>query len=137
MPLKVTVDGRSARSDHLTLGDVLAIEAMTGKPWPKLNPFVSARDAFALASALFGPAGAVAARHQSPDVSTWIEAVEDDLPDAFRECIPTLGGESFDAYIVAFADPEGFGWPPDVTRRQRVRDLALLQAAFSGRKRRR
>lgn len=137
MPLKVTVGARSARTDHLTLGDVLAIEAMTGKPWPTINPFASARDAYALAVALFGPAGAEAARHQSADVSTWMEQVEDDLPIAFRDCIPSSGGESFDAYLVAFADPEGFGWPPDVTRRQRVRDLDLLMAAFSGRKRRR
>lgn len=137
MPLAVTVGKRTARTDHLTLGDVLAIEAMTGKPWPQVNPFTSARDAFALTLALFGPEGAEAARHQSADVATWMREVDDDLPWAFRECIPSQGGESFDAYIVAFADPEGFGWPPDVTRRQRVRDLDLLQAAFQGRKRRR
>ena len=137
MALAVKMAGRTARSDHLTLGQVLDVELATGKKWPDVNPFASARDAFALAVALFGAEGADRARSQSADVAQWIEVVDDDLPSAFRDCIPTLGGESFDAYIVAFADPEGFGWPPDVTRRQRVRDLDLLQAAFSGRKRRR
>lgn len=138
MALLVRVNGRSARSDHLTLGDVLAVEQATGKPWPQLNPFASAKDAFALVVALFGVEGAEMARRMPPPlIGGWIEQVGDDLPEAFRECIPSLGGESFDAYIVAFADPEGFGWPPDVTRRQRVRDLDLLQAAFRNRKRRR
>lgn len=137
MALLVTVGGRSRRTDHLTLGDVLAFEAALGKPWPELNPYASAQDAMALVAALFGADGAVAARAQPWPPTEWITKVDDDLPTAFRDCVPTLGGESFDAYLVVFADPEGFGWPPDVTRRQRVRDLDLLNAAFSGRRRRR
>ena len=136
MPLKVSVGGHTARTDHLTLGQVLDLERALGKKWGEVNPYASAHDAFALGLAMF-PDQAMAVRSQSADVSTWIEQVDDDLPDSFRDCVPTLGGESFDAYLVIFADPEGFGWPPDVTRRQRVRDLDLLNAAFSGRRRRR
>lgn len=129
--------GRSARTDDLTLGQLLDVEMALGKRWPEINPFASARDAFALVVALFGPDALTTARSLPADVGQWVEVVDDDLPESFRDCIPTLGGRSFDDYIVAFADPEGFGWPPDVTRRQRVRDLDLLFAAFDGRKRRR
>ena len=136
MALLVTVGGRSRRTDHLTLGDVLAIEAALGKPWPEVNPYVSARDAFALAAVLFGSECAASARAQPFPPAEWIREVDDDLPTVFRDHIPTHGGESFDSYIVDFAHPDGFGWPPDVTRRQRVRDLDLLRAAFQGRRRR-
>lgn len=137
MALLVTVGKRSARTDHLTLGQVLDIEEALGKRWPDVNPLVSARDAVALVAALFGPEAVTTARAMSADVSTWMRVVDDDLPEAFRDCIPSMGGQSFDSYIVAFADPEGFGWPPDVTRRQKVRDLDLLLAAFQGRRSRR
>lgn len=136
MPVQVAVAGRRRRSDHLTLEQVLAIEEAARKPWPEVNPFASARDAYALAAVLF-PDAEPAIRAQPADVSSWMAMVDDDLPEAFRDCIPTMGGMSFDAYIVAFADPEGFGWPPDVTRRQKVRDLDLLLEAFKNRKRRR
>lgn len=134
MPLRVRVGDQAARSDDLTVEQLLGVEKATGKRWPEINPFASARDAFALVTALFGADAMTTARALPADVGQWVDIVDDDLPEAFRDCIPTMGGRSFDDYIVAFADPEVFGWPPDVTRRQRVRDLDLLLAAFAGRK---
>lgn len=119
-----------ARSDDLTLGQLLDVELAAGKPWPQINPFASACDAHSIVVVMFGAEVATAARDLPADVSSWVEVVEDDLPDTFRDSIPRLGGRSFDDYIVAFANPKGFGWPPDVTRRQRIRDLDLLLAAF-------
>lgn len=136
MPLRVNVAGLTARTDELTLGQMLDLEQATGKKWRQINPFTSATDALLLVSALLGPVVATTARSLPADVGQWIEAVDDDLPEEYRDCVPTLGGRSFDNYLVIFADPEGFGWPPDVTRRQRVRDLDLLLTAFDGRKRR-
>jgi len=36
---------------------------------------------------------------------------------------------TFDDYVVLFSRPP-YAWPPDVTRRQSIRDLMLLVNAF-------
>lgn len=53
-----------------------------------------------------------------------------DLPSMFDGYLPDIGGRTADQYVCLFAGPP-WGWPPDVTRRQRLRDLRLLADAFS------
>lgn len=54
-----------------------------------------------------------------------------DLPSMFNDYIPDMGGRTADRFVCLFAGPP-WHWPPDVTRRQRIRDLRLLQDAFDG-----
>jgi hypothetical protein len=80
-----------------------------------------------LVAALLRQAGA------DPDQVRWADVrlvdVGDDLPDTFTDGIPTTGGRALDAYLVAFSKPP-FCWPPDVIRRQTLRDLNLILAAW-------
>lgn len=57
---------------------------------------------------------------------------DDDLPRTYRDGMPVSGGRFGDPYVVAFA--MRFNWPPDVTRRQSLRDLRMLAEALEGAK---
>lgn len=54
-----------------------------------------------------------------------------DLPSMFNDYLPDTGGWTADRFICFFAGPP-WHWPPDVTLRQSVRHLRLLQDAFDG-----
>lgn len=138
MPLEATVGGRKSRTDHLTLAQLGALSARTGKRVNEVNPWASAKDALALATVLMESAGqaAEAAALLPITVEAWLRPVDDDLPLSFRDGIPTMGGEEFDDYVSVFAF-EPWCWPPDVTRRQRLRDLDLLLESAKGRRSRR
>lgn len=144
MPVEVTVEGRKTRTDHLTLAQLRSLQERTGKRLADVNPWASAKDALALATVLLESAGQVADAAALPGlVGAWLSHVDDDLPDVFRDGIPTMGGCVFDDYIAVFGAPylrtkhgiaPGWGWPPDVTRRQQKRDLDLLLESAKGRR---
>lgn len=138
MPIEATVGGRTARTDHLTLAQLASLRQRTGKRVGDINPWESAKDALALATVLLESAGqtAEAAALLPITVDSWLRPVGDDLPEMFRDGVPTLGGEEFDDYVAVFAF-EPWCWPPDVTRRQRLRDLDLLIESAKGRRSRR
>lgn len=60
-----------------------------------------------------------------------IDIVDDDLPDIYEDGRPVSGGRAMDGFITLFARPP-WCWPPDVTRRQTIRDLRLILASLEG-----
>lgn len=70
--------------------------------------------------------------HLDPDTTTVAEAFDllscDTAPTEWDEGMP-VDGALADRYIVAFAIR--FNWPPDVTRRQSLRDLRMLAEALA------
>lgn len=115
------LDGRS----HLdfTVEEMERVTATLGVPWHHVDPFRSLTDAHALLS-LDRDADAVTLG----DLEALVAPFDgDDLPTEFADGIP-VDGRPMDPWIVWAAFK--FGWPPDVTRRQTLRDLRLLNESI-------
>lgn len=110
----IRVAGRVFRTDRLTVDQVDTLESATPAT---------------VISALLNTAGV------DPYTVRWSDVVfdtaEDDLPDTFEDGRPVGGGRPMDPYVVTFAKPP-WCWPPDVTRRQTIRDLHLILTSLEG-----
>lgn len=132
------VAGRVLRSEDLTPAQILELEQATGKRWSEFRPYASAGDALALVLAMLAASrveqpGTLAESLPWAQVVQWLEPVEPEIDDiVWRDGIPKMGGRTFDDYVAIFGC-EPWCWPPDVTRRQRVRDLDLLLESASNR----
>jgi hypothetical protein len=109
MPLSVTYQGRTVRSDGLTVEQLDAIEAIG-----------SSR--IRLVTGLLSLITDDYRNVRLSDVD--IAEVSDDLPLVFREGVP-VDGRTADRYIAVFGKPP-FCWPPSLIRAQQLRDLDLI-----------
>lgn len=114
MPLAIRCGERSFRSDHLSINELELLDERTLSPGALLK--------FLSRVGIDDPRDI-----RFADLS--LEVIDDDLPTEFADGIPVTGGSHFDFYLVAFSKPP-WCWPPDVTRRQRLRDLDLLLDAM-------
>lgn len=122
MPWRVAVDGRTYRSDDLTVAQAEQLE-LAGVRLSEAHATV--RGVHAVVTALVGRDAADGL------LLADVEIVEDDLPDQYTDGLPDEGGRWTDRHLVIFARPP-FCWPPDVVRRQTLRDLRLLSEALGG-----
>lgn len=118
--LAVHHDGRNHVVDDLPLAVIDKVERETGQRWDTLVK--SPRGLAAIASALIG----ADASTLSP---TALRVVGDDRPVEYVDGLPSAGGWTADRFVVMFGRPP-WCWPPDVTRRQTLRDLLVLAESF-------
>lgn len=115
----------------LTLGDLDRIERTLGRSWNAIARSQSAaewRQVLALVLGSDEAAGRVALTELLDFITGGFDG---DVPETFVEGMPEEGSRITDQFIVRFGAPP-FCWPPDVVRRQTVRDLVLLCAAQGG-----
>ena len=110
----------------LTIAEAEAIEAELGEPWADIASLGTPRFVAAIATTILArdrPLDEATAEVRAMHMRDLV-IVADDLPDYYAEGRPQ-GGRPLDAYVVAFSR-EPFCWPPDVVRRQSLRDLLLV-----------
>ena len=97
MAIQVTFDGKTWRTDDLTLDEAVAIEKQCGVSWTNMNPYRSAEQCRAIIVAFV-------ARNRGDDeaaklvgamtLAETLDAVtvaDDDLPSEFEDGIPKAG----------------------------------------------
>ena len=98
MAWKIEVDGKTFRTDDLTLDEALLVEEATGLTWTALNPLRSAKDcravvrAFLLRSHGEAEAEAILKKLKASAIVESINVADDDLPDSYADGLPNPEG---------------------------------------------
>lgn len=95
MPFELTLDGRSYRTDGLTLAEAEQLESEAGKSWLELNPIRSAKEFRVIATCFLrrdlnpDKAQAIIAELTLGTAMESVRWVDDDLPDTYNDGIPS------------------------------------------------
>lgn len=100
MPVELTIDGKTFRTDELTLDEAAQIEKDAGTSWLSINPFQSANQCRAIIVAfLTRDVGREAAQAQAGAMTLTetldaLKAVGDDMPGEFEDGVPDPKAEA-------------------------------------------